>query len=506
MYDRGLNVIRELTEARTAKEPGRPVFNQMIEMIEKGEADGIVCWKLDRLSRNPLDAGMLRWLMRKRQLLEIHTPHQTYRCDDNAVIAAVESAMAEQYIVDLEKGVHRGMTSKCERGGYPLLAPAGYYNDRNQRTVRVDEERFALLRRGWDLLLSGEKTVPQIHEILVFDWGFRIRSTKCSPAGELTVSGLYKIFNNPFYAGSFTFQGKTYEHAFPRMVTPEEFARCQEILGRRGPKKPVRHAFAFTGLMTCGSCGYYITAEKAKGHTYYHCSNRTGLCSKKGMREEAINAQIAGVLDSITLPPAFQSLAHKILERHSGQEKQAVEEVVRSQEKLLDQIQEQKEKLLTLHLQGLLDVEEYAARKRELVEKETALKRQERNVSDEDKDEAVLALARFCTSARDAFAQSDVESKRALARHLGSYLFNNGELQIELREMFGQVRAEWKKWEDEIALIEPLDIGSGKPEGGELAPVVQRWCTSVLKCRTLPESQLCISYDVRSQDRKYYVQ
>jgi DNA invertase Pin-like site-specific DNA recombinase len=37
----GLIIHTEFTESQTAKEPGSPVFNEMIARVEKGEANGI---------------------------------------------------------------------------------------------------------------------------------------------------------------------------------------------------------------------------------------------------------------------------------------------------------------------------------------------------------------------------------------------------------------------------------------------------------------------------------
>ena len=51
-----LPVAEILTESKSAKEPGRPIFNQMMQRLYRGEAAGIICWKLDRLARNPVDA------------------------------------------------------------------------------------------------------------------------------------------------------------------------------------------------------------------------------------------------------------------------------------------------------------------------------------------------------------------------------------------------------------------------------------------------------------------
>ena len=45
-----LEVIDVFVEKQTAKIPGRPVFNEMIERMEKGEASGILSWHPDRLA------------------------------------------------------------------------------------------------------------------------------------------------------------------------------------------------------------------------------------------------------------------------------------------------------------------------------------------------------------------------------------------------------------------------------------------------------------------------
>ena len=54
-----LEVIEFATEAKTAKIPGRLVFEQVLKRIEKGEAQGIVSWHPDRLARNSVDGGRI---------------------------------------------------------------------------------------------------------------------------------------------------------------------------------------------------------------------------------------------------------------------------------------------------------------------------------------------------------------------------------------------------------------------------------------------------------------
>ena len=47
-----LVVSDKIDESRTAKEPGRPLFNKMLDRIERGEANGILVWDIDRLYRD----------------------------------------------------------------------------------------------------------------------------------------------------------------------------------------------------------------------------------------------------------------------------------------------------------------------------------------------------------------------------------------------------------------------------------------------------------------------
>ena len=63
-----LTVIEEFVEAKTAKEPGRPVFNLMMEQIEQGKANGLLAWHPDRLARNSVDGGRIIYLVDNRLL------------------------------------------------------------------------------------------------------------------------------------------------------------------------------------------------------------------------------------------------------------------------------------------------------------------------------------------------------------------------------------------------------------------------------------------------------
>ena len=87
----------------SAKDPGRPVFNEMLDRIERGEADGIIVWDIDRLYRNPVDEGRLRWMLQKRVIRAIRTPSRQFYPEDAGLLMGVEGGRVMDYVIRLQK-------------------------------------------------------------------------------------------------------------------------------------------------------------------------------------------------------------------------------------------------------------------------------------------------------------------------------------------------------------------------------------------------------------------
>ena len=164
----GLQIVRIMQESRSAKQLGRPVFAEMIERIGRGEASGILCWKLDRLARNFIDGGQIIEMIQSGVLQHIRSFERSYYPEDNVLLMAVELGMANQFSRDLAVNVKRGLRTKAQMGWYPVQPPLGYMNsktnEKGSNTILVDPERFRLVRKLWDLMLTGEYTPPALWE------------------------------------------------------------------------------------------------------------------------------------------------------------------------------------------------------------------------------------------------------------------------------------------------------------------------------------------------------
>jgi DNA invertase Pin-like site-specific DNA recombinase len=136
-----LNVVKILKESKSAKKVGRPIFNELLAMLTAGKADGVLCWKLDRLSRNPIDTGYVQSLLQDGIIQNIKTFERDYFPRDNILMMVFEMGMANQYIRDLSVNVKRGNREKLARGEWPNHAPFGYLNDKATKTIVVDKEK-----------------------------------------------------------------------------------------------------------------------------------------------------------------------------------------------------------------------------------------------------------------------------------------------------------------------------------------------------------------------------
>lgn len=72
--DEDLNVVGIFRESKSAHKIGRPQFNEMLQRLEKGEANALLVWDESRLARNSLDGGRIIYMMDLGQIVEIAKP------------------------------------------------------------------------------------------------------------------------------------------------------------------------------------------------------------------------------------------------------------------------------------------------------------------------------------------------------------------------------------------------------------------------------------------------
>ena len=445
----GLRIVQKLKESRSAKAPNRrPEFARMLEMIDNGEANGILCWQLNRLSRNPTESGLLQQLLQDEKLLNIQTHDRSYRPEDNALVFSVEAGMSNQFIRDLMKNVRRGMNSKAQRGWWPGRPPIGYKNDRENKTIIVDPERFDMVRQMWDMMLGGTFTVKAISEIAEKDWGLRTIKRKRSGNKPLSYSGVYDMFHNPFYKGVIRYNGEEYAGLHKPMVSEEEFERVQNLIHTKLPEraKNKEYIFAFRGMLKCGECGCSITPQHSiktqkngvvHEYDYYRCTlrRRDYKCGqKKYNTEDNLNEQIKQELKTRTIMPHFYELAVMALQEINEDKIAGQIKVSETQNKAIAAKENEIRELGRMRYRGECpDDEFYNSEKDKLGQELKDLKKARAKAEKRANDWRAIAdeTFSFARYAEEDFNSDSIENKRTVLAKLGQDLtLLDGKLQF----------------------------------------------------------------------------
>lgn len=307
----GLLVTDIRRESHSAKNSGtRPVFNELIADIKKGEFNGILTWAPDRMSRNAGDLGMLVDLMDNGHLREIRTHSQALTNSPNdKFLLMILGSQAKLENDNKVINVKRGLKAKCEMGFRPCAPPLGYVNEiggkKGYRKIFLDAERATTIKEVFERVSNGES------DRKVLNWLNSINFK--SRQGKLVVlSTIYTILNNTYYYGFFQYpsgSGTWYQVAHESIITKELFDKVQERLAIIPKSRPGTKEFDFTKLIYCGVCGSGVTAEEKfkrqdngviRRYVYYHCTGgKDRNCKQPYIREEEVTEQICNIMDQI---------------------------------------------------------------------------------------------------------------------------------------------------------------------------------------------------------------
>ena len=473
-------LVAEYDEEQTAKSPGRPLFSEMMARIESGEADAIVCWRLNRLARNPIDGGRIQWLLLRGILKAIITSEKIYLPSDNVIQMSVEFGMATQYSIDLSKDVLRGMRQKAALGWKPGRPPLGYMRDdaglKGAKIVREDPERFPLVRLMWEELLSRAFTVPQIWERAV-ERGLTQPGSRLHPEPKpLHLSTLYKTFTNPFYFGEFEWEGKTWTGRHRPMIDVRDFDRAQAILGRDGKPRNRVNENPYSGILRCGECGAMIVMDlKSKfvksenltrDYHYFRCAkNRTAMsCTQRGsLRRKEMEEQLTRLIDAAELPQSIIEWSLRKLRSSQGDKREiflnALEHLQQEEQKAEAKINN----LVDLRLENpaAFTPESFEARRKKL---ETELKDVKKKLRDREaaaktwRDD-VLESVEFLERVRERFRVGPREARLEICHRLGQTLeLKDRVVTFRLAEPFLSFKEARDAVEEAVGSLEPLDF------------------------------------------------
>lgn len=452
----GLNVVKILRESMSAKSEGRPVFTSLLSEMKQKKADGILCWKLDRLARNMADAGQVIDMLQRGVIKEIRTHEAIHLPTDNVLMLAVQLGMANQYIRDLSENVKRGLRAKLERGEWPNRAPYGYDNDRTTNTVVPNKKTVPIVRRIFELYSSGQYSMREVAEHIHAE-GFRTaKGTKISKSRiELTIK-------NPFYFGLMYRGGKYYAGKHAPIISKELFDRAQAVLQGTNRPKQYRHSFPLRGLLLCASCTCMYTASLKKGHEYYYCTNGKGVCSAhtRYLRSEPATALVADALEKICFDKEIIEIMYEAARERNADKFSHADAIQNRLQSQLDTLETQELAAFDASTAGLLRPELYERKMKQINSARASTEHDLRTLKAQDQNvtlELTKKLFEQANSIRERFLAAKPTQQKIIASEvLWNILVKDKETQ-------------------EIRHKTPYDIMAKAPKNAELHTLLGVW-------------------------------
>jgi DNA invertase Pin-like site-specific DNA recombinase len=190
-----LFVVKEYTKSRTAKEPGRQIFNEILDEIEKGNASGILAWNPDRLARNSIDGSKVIYLVDTGKITSLKFPTFWFEATPQGkFMLSVAFGQAKYYTDNLRENILRGIRQKIRRGELSAKAPLGYFNEPRLRTIEPDKKTFNKVKEVLRAFATGNYTLSRIRDKM-FSLGL-VGSRSGKP---LALASVEHILKNPFY-------------------------------------------------------------------------------------------------------------------------------------------------------------------------------------------------------------------------------------------------------------------------------------------------------------------
>lgn len=238
----GLNIVKTIEERKSAKTLGtRPLFNELMELIKRGEVDGIIAWHPDRLSRNMGEGGQIIEMVDQNQIRDLRFCTQQFTKDANGkMLLGLAFVLSKQYSDKLSTDIKRGNEKLHERGLAIGRTKHGYDIDKEGKYI--EGKFFNLIQEAFQMKLKG------LPETLICQFlnrnGYFRKIKNPYKQRELQIMSpqkLSKIFKDIFYAGYSVMNNVSVylpeKYDFKPIISEDEYWEIQ----RMGRKTIVSH-------------------------------------------------------------------------------------------------------------------------------------------------------------------------------------------------------------------------------------------------------------------------
>lgn len=363
----------------------RPQMLQLLEDMERGEFDAVLCMDIDRLGRGGMsDQGIILETF-KHTDTKIITPRKIYDLNNelDEEYTEFETFMARRELKIIKRRMQRGIQKSVQEGCYLANAPYGYRNvvvDRRP-TLAIEESEARYVRMMYDLYVNQGKGCQAIADLL------NAMGAKPHRSNRFCRTSVMHILKNPTFTGKVVWNQKTHIRnntrenkksvtiyhpreewtivpgRHPAIIEEQLFEQAQEIFQKRyhPPSFNGTVENPLAGLVFCANCGSLMQRQRMpSGEAYLLCPHKTcTVSSKLPLVEQAVVQYLQCVWGEIPLK----------WERETSKAEQRYQPLLIKMEEEALLLQKQQERLYELLEQGVYEVDVFQERRQRLQEK-----------------------------------------------------------------------------------------------------------------------------------------
>ena len=293
-----------IDRATTGTNDNREQFQKMLKDSDKKAWDYVLCYKLDRFSRNKYEMAIHRKHLKDNGVKILSAMENIPDSPEGILLESLLEGMNQYYSEELSQKTKRGLRETRMKGNY-MGGPINYgysvkhenIGDQTMAKVVINEEEAPILLHIFEAYAAGNRIPDIVREL--DDKGIRNRGN------PFTVNSIYFMLQQEKYTGTYTIHGEIFTHIYPAIIPKELF---QIVRKRVDANKTGKHVigvdYILMGKCFCGYCGRQL--RSAAGTTtdgtilrYYRCpySKKDVNCHNKSVRKEVLE-QI--VIDALT--------------------------------------------------------------------------------------------------------------------------------------------------------------------------------------------------------------
>lgn len=283
---KAVDLYRE--EGKSGKDTGRPEFQRLLEDIQSGKVNTVLCTKIDRISRSLID---LLEFQKYLDSIDVSFISLNENWDTSTpmgkFVLTIIGAAAQLEREQTAERTREKMQWRAEQGlcnGGRIL---GYDIDpENPGIPPVNDQEKVLVNLIFETYVEKKSLKPVAQ--FVNSKGYRSklytsRRGRVQGGNKFMKTTIHRILTNPFYIGKIVHKGNVYEGQHKAIIPIELWEKVQKIIASnqgvlKRPRKHGHYTFLLKGLVRCGKCGSHMvpffTYNRHKNPYFYYACNR----------------------------------------------------------------------------------------------------------------------------------------------------------------------------------------------------------------------------------------